>query len=108
MDVRPVAVYRGGMAEPVRDTPDLFSPGEAAAALGHASQPALLRYGPVRDPDIPALLSLAQAAAELGYASKQALLNRVARGEVACARVGNSWVFRADLIAELKAAEVPE
>ena len=77
VDVCPVTMYRGGMAE----------------------------Y--VRDPDIPDLLSLGEAAAELGYNSKQGLLNRVARREVACIMVGNSYAFRAALIAELKAAERP-
>jgi len=62
---------------------------------------------PVRDPEIPDLLSLQEAATELGYASKQALLNRVDRGEIACARVGTTYAFRAALIAELKAAERP-
>lgn len=61
-----------------------------------------------RDPNIPELLSLREAATALDYNSKQGLLDRVARGEIPCARVGNSWVFRADLIAELKATEVGE
>lgn len=62
---------------------------------------------PVRDPEIPDLYSLQQATTRLGYASKQSLLNRVARGEVACARVGNAYVFRAALIEELAATEQP-
>ncbi|MGC4769185.1 hypothetical protein ACLQ25_09420 [Micromonospora sp. DT44] len=61
---------------------------------------------PVRDPEIPDLYSLQQATTRLGYASKQSLLNRVTRGEVACARVGNSYVFRAALIDQLAATEV--
>ena len=78
MDVRPVAMYRGGMAN--------F----------------------VRDPEIPDLLSLREAATELGYDSKQGLLNRIARGEVACVMVGGSYAIRAALVAELKAAERPD
>jgi hypothetical protein len=61
----------------------------------------------VRDPEIPDLLSLQEAATELGYASKQSLLNRVTRGEVACAKIGTGYVFRAALIEELAAAERP-
>ncbi|MEK8108638.1 hypothetical protein NKG94_34380 [Micromonospora sp. M12] len=62
---------------------------------------------PVRDPEIPDLYSLQEAATRLGYASKQSLLNRVARGEVACARVGTGYAFRAALIDELATAEQP-
>lgn len=58
-----------------------------------------------RDPQIPELLSLQEAATELGYASKQGLLNRVAKGEIECAKAGTTYVFRADLIAELKAEQ---